>query len=416
MSKRYATHAFLALGLALAASPLLAGEPLKGPPWGETGASITFGDEDQGQLLFNYKAQFRLNVRDTGSGRDNDESTANLGFRRNRVALRGGWGEKISLYVQTEFVEDPNLTTLRVSPTNLGTDFQLLDAVVRFDLHPAFKVNVGKFKYNLSRENLEDCLEPLTLDRSLFIRTPFVATRDLGVAVWGNLFKDRFQYRLDAMEGRSAVAGETAPASRLRFSGRAHVTLLDPENGYGYRGTYLGDKRVLTVGGAYQFEPDVTYTDVTTRFAPRDYKAWTVDGFFEYPFADAGMVTLSGAYEKADLGGAYQGASPDPGAVDLYGEKNGWYGKAAYLLPNLPVQVFGRFEKWRFASLDNAVDQIVDWFGVGANFYVWRQNLKITAEFQGTRYDKQGTFTSAQGTSLTSKNFNTFVTQLQFVF
>jgi hypothetical protein len=416
MTKRFGIHTALALVLALTAWPALAGETLKGPPWGETGAEITFGSEDQGSVLFNYKAQFRGTFRDTGSGQENDESTASLGFRRNRLALRGAWGDKLSLYVQTEFVEDPTITTLGVSSGNLGTDFQLLDAVMRFDLHPAFKINVGKFKYNLSRENLEDCLEPLTLDRSYFVRAPFVGTRDTGIAIWGNLFSDRFQYRLDAMEGRDAAAGQTAPASKLRYSGRAHVTLLDPENGYGYRGTYLGDKKVLTIGGAYQFEPEVTYTDTLTQLAPKDYKAWTVDGFFEYPFDKAGMVTLSGAYEKIDLDGAYMGATPDAGSNGIYGEKNGWYGKAAYLLPSTPLQLFGRAERWRFAALDNVYDQVVDWYAVGANVYVWRQNLKLTAEFQMTRYDKEGTFTNPQGASLTSKDFNTFVTQLQFVF
>jgi hypothetical protein len=418
ITKTHRTGMLAALLLVLATAPA-SGQSQGGmtaPPWGDAGARIEFGDENQGQLQLQYKAQFRMTLRDDGSGLDGSDATTSFGFRRNRIALMGAWSDKVSLYVQTEFTEDPNVDTLGVADQNLGTEFQLLDAVVRLNLAPAVKLNVGKFKYSFSRENLEDCLEPLTLDRSLFIRAPFVSTRSQGVALWGNFLDDRLQYRVDAMEGRKAVSGQTAPSSSLRYSARAHVTLLEPEAGFGYRGTYLGDKKVLTIGGAYQYEPNVTYVDVENKLGEEDYQGFTVDAFLEYPLGDAGTVTASYAYEDVDLGDAYKGAVPDPGAVGLYGEKNGWYAKGGWLFRGVPLQLFGRFEKWRFACLNNAFDQIVDWYGFGANYYVWGQNLKLTAEWSRTDFDKEGTFTSVSGSSQTSEDFSTFVAQLQFVF
>jgi hypothetical protein len=408
----------LALVLAVLAAPALAQDEngMTAPPWGNAGARIHFGDEDQGVLQIQYKGQFRYTGRDLGSGTDGEDWTSNLGFRRNRLAFMGAWSDKVSLYVQTEFTEDLNIDALGVSDYNLGSDFQILDAVVRFNFSPAFKLNVGKFKYNLSRENLEACENPLTLDRSLFIRAPFVGTRSQGVALWGNLLDEKVQYRVDVTEGRKAVSGVTAPSSSLRYSARAHVTLLDPESSYGYKGTYLGAKKVLTVGAAYQFEPKVTYVDVDTHLGEADYQGWTVDGFFEYPFGDAGTVTASAAYEKIDMDDAYLGANPDAGATGIFGERNGWYAKAGYLLPGTPLQVFGRYEKWRYGCLLNVFDQIVDWYGVGANYYVWGQNLKLTVEFSKTDFDVEGTFTGVQGTSRTSKDFNQFVAQMQFIF
>jgi hypothetical protein len=80
------------------------------------------------------------------------------------------------------------------------------------------------------------------------------------------------------------------------------------------------------------------------------------------------------------------------------------------------LQLFGRVEKWRFAQLNGAYDQIVDWYGFGANFYVWRQNLKLSAEFSQTKFDQTGTFTDGSGSSVTVKDFNTFVAQMQFIF
>ena len=390
----------LTLGLAL-----MAGTAFAGP-------QMTFGPNDEGTLQLDYKGQFQMTVRDTGSGDNNDDTTTNFNFRRNRLALMGAYGDIMSLYVQTEFTEDPNVTTLGVASSNQGTEFQLLDAVMRFNLNNAFKVNVGKFKYNLSRENLEACEMPLTLDRSLFIRTAYTSTRDQGVAVWGNLFNDMFQYRADVMEGRKAVSGDTAPSSSFRYSARAHVTLLEPESEYGYKGTYLGKKKVLTFGAAYQYEPEVAYGDTLAKTDKKDYTAWTVDGFFEYPLTGAGTITASAAYEDVDLDDAYKASvNTDTGTIGINGQKNGWYVKGGYMLPTVPLQFFGRYEKWRFASLNNIYDQKIDWYGGGANYYFRDQNLKLTMELSRTTFDKEGTVSG-----VASKDFTTFVTQLQLIF
>lgn len=383
---------------------LVAGTAFAGP-------KMTFGPDDEGALQIDYKGQFQMTVRDTGSGDNNDDTTTNFNFRRNRLALMGKYGDMLSIYVQTEFTEDQNISTLGVADTNQGTEFQLLDAVMRFKLHDSFRVNAGKFKYNLSRENLEACEMPLTLDRSLFVRTAYTTTRDTGVAVWGNLFNDIFQYRVDAMEGRKAVSGDTAPSSNFRYSARGHVSLLDPEDDYGYKGTYMGKKKVLTIGGAYQFEPEVAYGDTVTRTDRKDYQAWTVDGFFEYPLEGIGTVTASAAYEDVDLDDAYKSINADPGVLGINGQKNGWYAKAGYMLPNLPLQFFGRYEKWRFASLNNIFNQKIDWYGGGANYYFRGQNLKLTAELSRTEFDTEGTVGGLQ-----SKDFTTFIAQLQLIF
>lgn len=392
------------VGGLLAGAILFAAQAFAGP-------QITFGPNDKGVLQLDYKGQFQMTVRDTGSGVNNDDTTTNFNFRRNRLALMGAYGDMFGMYVQTEFTEDINVNTLGVASADQGTEFQMLDAAFRFNLHDAFKVTVGKFKYNFSRENLEACENPLTLDRSLFIRAPFVSTRDMGVAVWGNLFNEMFQYRLDVMEGRKAVSGDTSPKSNFRYSMRAHASLLDPEKDYGYKGTYMGKKKVLTIGAAYQFEPEVAYSDTVNKSGSKDYSAWTIDAFMEYPLVNMGTLTLSGAYADYDLDNAYMGATPDNGTVGLNGEKNGWYVKAGYMLPNLPLQFFGRYEKWKFASLNNIYDQRVDWAGVGANYYIWEQNLKLTAEYGMTNFDKVGTVNG-----LKTKDFNTFITQLQVIF
>ncbi len=49
------------------------------------------------------------------------------------------------------------------------------------------------------------------------------------------------------------------------------MSLLDPEYEYGYRGTYLGTRSVLTIGAAYDYQPDVAYLNYIAKSDPIDY-------------------------------------------------------------------------------------------------------------------------------------------------
>lgn len=387
---------------AFAAALILLGGPLlndagAGPVW-------RFGPDDQGLMKLEYKGQFYMMMRDTGAEADGEGTTQEFNFRRNRFALIGAYGPKLGIYVNTEFREDNNIHTLTVDDGD-DSDFTIVDAQIRYKFDEAFQVRLGKFKYNLTRENLDSCEEPLTLDRSVLIRAPYVATRDKGVAVWGNLFGDMLQYRADVMNGRNDSV--LSPKSTFRYSARAHLALLDPEKGYGYRGTYLGKKKVLTVGVAYQLEKDIAYANVAAETGSKDYNAWTADLFFEYPFKGIGTVTLSAAYVDYDLDECVKGGDPDPGAVDLTGEKNGSYYKAAYMLSGMPLQFFGRYENWNFAELNGVYDQEINWYGGGFNYYFRGQNMKLTMEYSMNDFDKE---------DADNEDFQTVVTQLQVMF
>ncbi len=386
----------LAAAFMLTASPMLANA---GPAW-------TFGPADEGVLQLDYKAQFQLASRDIGSGSDNGDATTTANFRRNRLAFMGAWDKLYSIYVQTEFVEDANLGTLSVNDSmSRGSDFSLIDAQLRFAFDNGMKLRVGKFKHNLTRENLEDCYQPLTLDRSLFMHTPYVATRDRGMALWGNLMEDKLQYRFDIMEGRES--GDDAPDSSFRMTGRVHLSLWEPESGYGYRGTYLGKKKVLTVGASYQVEPDMVYSNTVTG-ASADYTAWSADLFMEYPLAGGSALTVSAAMVDISLDDAYQSGNAESTATGLNGEKNGGYVKLGYLFGgDRPLQLFARAEGWSFAELDGVYDQEVSFNAVGLNYYIKGQDLKLTLEYSQTEFDKAGT---------NAEDFNTIVAQLQVRF
>ncbi len=398
MNRSRVTLAIAVLGLIALAVPAMAGP------------QMTFGPEDQGTLQIDVKSQFQMTVHSEDTVADTD-AAMNFNFRRNRIALMGAWGEKLSIYAQTEYQEDVNLGLFGLADADQGSNFQMLDAVARIKMNEKFRMNVGKFKYNFSRENLEACEAPLTLDRSLFIRTPFTTTRDMGVAVWGNLAEGKVQYRLDAMEGRKALSADVMPKTGFRYSARAHLSLWDSETEYGYKGTYLGKKKVFTLGAAVQTEPEVAYQDAVAKTGKLDYNAYTVDMFYERPINETGAFTLSGAYENIDFDDAYLGMNPDSGTCGLNGQKNGWYGKVGYLLPTKPLQLFARYESWKFAQLNNVYNQQLDWYGVGANYFMMDNVLKLTVEYSSASFDQVGEF---DGT--VTNDVGTLITQMQLVF
>jgi hypothetical protein len=369
------------------------------------GPLLRVGDESW--LKINYEVQLYGPWRNTGSGPSGTGDTTDLYFRRNRLTLIGQITNAVGFVASFQYEGDRRIRDVTVSEQP-GTRFDALDAFITADVDGAFKLRAGLTKDPLVREHNEGCFFPLSADRSLFVYTPLPRiSRDFGVVAWGNALRSRVQYRVAAMKGND---DGTEPASSLRYTARAHVTLLDPEASLVYRGTYLGEKRILTVGGGYQLEPDAVYGNVAARTLVKDYRAWTLDGFFEYP-VPFGTFTVSGAYLHVDFDGAHEGGDPGPRSVGLAGEKRGWYAKAGYLLP-VPVwkgnvQVYARYESWRFAELSGIVDQQLRWAAAGLNYYFKGQDLRVTLEYARDDFVTE---------DATTRDFDTITLMLQTLF
>ena len=339
----------------------------------QAGPTVQFGDQGSMTLTYALQAWYR----DIAYDAPNTPDASDFYLRRNRLALSGQFNDFVGYYVQLEGGGNP------------GSDEKVYfrDAYVTFDYRDDLRFVVGKLKNTFSRENLEACLEPLTMDRSeLLAYTPWGGTRDNGVAVWGNLLDAKLQYRVMVANGRDDSA---APSNKLRYTGRVHYTFWDPEYNYGYLGTYLGTSKVLTVGAAYDSQEDVVYGNYPMRSDPKSYRAWTVDAFMEYPAA-SGVYTLSGAYFDYDTGNA-SNLTPDasfPVGADL----KGYYVKAGYMLPNKVgpgrLQFFARHEEADYGiKIGNAEYYDRTWNSIGVNYYLDGQKLKLTAEFADINFD-----------------------------
>jgi hypothetical protein len=365
---------------------------------GRTAAAWQVYDSgDAAFLNIEYQTQIRAAWRDMGSGPAGDEATTDVYFRRNRLSFLGMANDTFGGAVQFEYNGGRKINDLGVSAKDSDLEFTLLDAYATATVSNGLQFRVGKTKQVLTREIQEGCFDPLTADRSNFILGPFSSniwnynktTRDNGVTALGNLFGDVFQYRLAVMEGNNySYGGITKPDGMgYRYTGRVHVSLLDPETGWGYRGSYLGKKKVLTLGAGYETESNAVYRDsAPTTTEGSNYTAYTLDVFYELP-TDSGIYTLSGAYLKADFDGA--GTRGVAGATGVNGEKNGGYWKGAYMLGK--VQVFGRYEKWSFASLGPVLGQVITATSEGVNYYIKGQNLRLTLEVSQTAFEKATT-------------------------
>lgn len=363
----------LAMGTAVAFGLAGAG------PAAFAGPTIEFGE--QGFLNIDYELQMWSQYRDYRSA-DHGGSAYDTFLRRNRLTVSGQHNDYVGFYAQIEAGNDS-----KGGNDDRATYFR--DAYLTFDWNDAVRVIAGRFKNTFSRENLEACFEPLTLDRGAISYTPFAGTRDTGVALWGNLLDASLQYRLMLADGRE---GDDVPRDMPRVTARVHYSFLDPEYFYGYRGTYLGTQRVFTVGAAYDYQADAVYANLPGRTGSEDYKAWTVDFFYENPF-DFGTITLSGAYLDYSVGGAARvhESLRDPDPQVTIADREGYYVKAGYLLPNRVgpgrLQFFARHDRAEFDRADGLHDSDIN--AAGFNYYFDGQQLKLTFEYAQTEFDTE---------------------------
>lgn len=369
------------------------------PTTSMAGPTITFGEE--GYVTFSYAVQLWHQYRGYTSA-DDDGSMFDTFLRRNRLLFAGQYNDYIGFYAQLEAGNDDRLG-------NADRPVFYRDAYVTLDYTDAVRLIAGRFKNTFSRENLEACLEALTLDRAEIIAyTPFGAggggSRDTGLAVWGNLADGLFQYRFMVADGRE---GEDVVKDSARLTARVHVSLFDPETDYGYLSNYLGTRTVLTFGLAYDYQADVAYANFPARSDPVDYKAWTADMLFEYP-TKAGTYVLSAAYFDYSTDNAIN-ANPDPN-LPVTAELEAYYVKGGYLLPGKigigRLQPFFRYER-----SDYAVDTFDQrWQGLGVNYYIDGQNLRLTFEYARI------TFEDEHPTNAALQDYNQATLAFQLIF
>jgi hypothetical protein len=195
--------------------------------------------------------------------------------------------------------------------------------------------------------------------------------RDDGLTIWGNPFDGRLQYRVMVSEGVEDNAKN--PEDSLRVVGRVSLSLLDPETGWFNKGTYLGEKKVLSFGIGIDKQDDLTLAGIEGQ----DNEVWTIDAFFDYPLG-GGAFTAEAAY--MDIENGTQGSSNFYHDLQAGDDAQNWYINAGYLLPDSNGP--GRFQPFiRYETVDVDNKNQTDFFSGGINYYIKGHNCKLTAEY-----------------------------------
>ncbi|MCG8554151.1 MAG: hypothetical protein MJD61_02510 [Proteobacteria bacterium] len=205
------------------------------------------------------------------------------------------------------------------------TCFDLLDAVGKFGPAEYFNIWVGQFQQPTTRANLSGLYYqnqwnlPFPIGLHGFPSDFF--GRDRQIVVWGTAGGGQFKYAAGALDldGRKS--------KNLRWAGRLVLNLLDPEPGYGNRSTYYGEKDILSIGVAGQYQKGWRDRATNAIHATDELKGFAADVLFEKNLSGNGVLTLETGY--------YHFGSTDPGYLPngFAGRGQSFYAAGSYLLP-----------------------------------------------------------------------------------
>ena len=194
---------------------------------------------------------------------------------------------------------------------------------------------------------------------------PSKVGRDDSVTLWGNVLEDKLQYRL--MVGEGAESSALNPDDNLRFAGRLSFNLFDTETGWFNKSTNLGQKKILAIGGGFDYQQDLVWGDKQD-----DYTAYTADIHLDMPMG-AGALTADLAYIGID--NSVNGIT----SSDLTAGTDGdiMTGQLGFLF-NENIQPFVHAEVI-MPDASGAEDTNV--YGAGLNYYIKGLANKLTAEY-----------------------------------
>ncbi|MCU1384587.1 MAG: Phosphate-selective porin and superfamily protein [Acidobacteria bacterium] len=211
-----------------------------------------------------------------------DSETRNLFVRRIRLITGGQVAKRVTFFVETDA---PNLgrtiTTKNITPAVI-----VQDAFASFAAADALIIDAGLMFVPFSRNSVQSAATLLPIDYGANTFAQSAATqsstgRDTGFQARGYLAAKHVEYRIGAFQG----ARDAGSHNQFRYAGRVQADLLDPEVGFFYAGTYLGKKRVVALGAAFDTQ--------------QDYHAYDADAFVDLPVRVA-AVTAQFDYNRLD--------------------------------------------------------------------------------------------------------------------
>jgi hypothetical protein len=302
----------------------------------------------------------------------------NIYLRRTRVLVGGKLLGKLEFFADTDY---PNLfldsNTAAVGAPEVfaksGPGMYIQDAFVTYKvldnpMEDALKVDVGFMLPPMSHNAVQGATTLYGWDYFTFSfqhSNSFGSTvnpvgRDVGVQLRGLLVDGHLEYRAGLFQGlRDNVSGTDVQARNFfRATLRVQVNLLDPEPGFFYAGTYLGAKKIASVGASFDVQGA--------------YKYFAVDGIVDMPLGP-GVVT--GQLNLAH----WNGGTLLPALV----KQTALMGEAGYNFAGYQVSPIIRYEHlWGSAALANQAR-----YSGGVAFWPYGHNMNLKAFYTRVKTD-----------------------------
>jgi hypothetical protein len=204
--------------------------------------------------------------------------------------------------------------------------------------------------------------------------------RDVGVQLRGLLVDGHLEYRAGLFQGVRNAPTLTEQGSRnfFRFAARVQVNLLEAETGFFYQGTYLGKRKILSVGGTVDVQDS--------------YKFFGGDAFVDFPIDPIGVVTAQLNVGHWDPGTLFP-------ATVLPAKETAIMGEAGFIFSAAQVGPILRFERLSPSGGNNQTRYVA-----GAAYFPYGHNINLKAFY--TRFHEVGA----------ARDTNTFNLQWQLYF
>jgi hypothetical protein len=314
-----------------------------------------------GSLRFGFLAQPQY---EAAGGAAADGFSHNLFIRRARLLVGGTLFNDFELFFETDFADLMKSDAMGVKN---GPGSFIQDVIVTWKHFDFFKIDAGFMLVPLSHNAIQSAASLYgwdyfanTFRHSNAFRTAVAPVgRDAGVQLRGLLLGGHLEYRVGAFQGLRDPAvvvppgmmGEPELQSRnaFRVAGRVQVNLLDAETGFFYAGSYLGTKKVLSIGGAFDAQDDYLY--------------WAADAFLDLPIGGDGVTAQLNV------------AQWDGGDFVALPKQTGIMAEAGYRIGALRLSPIVRFEQLSFD--DDAANPKQTRFGGGLAWWLHNHNTNL---------------------------------------
>lgn len=283
-------------------------------------------------------------------GAAGDEQARNLFLRRARLLLGFTFGERLSVFVETD---SPNLGKADATGTKNAGDLYLQDVVVTWRFADALHLDGGLLLPVTSYNHGQSAASLLAADYgpySFLESAPLEARvgRDYGLQARGYLADRHLEYRVGVFQGRRGPGATNG----LRTTARLMYSFFTPQTGLFYRGTSFGRTKTVAIGASW---------DAQESFSSRG-----ADLFVELPLGGDGL-TLQADAVRYD-GGRFLAGLPPQETLLL---------EAGYYFGSVRLQPFAQYARRDFVR-SAAGDEKRLAAGCGWYFRGHEQNLKVS--------------------------------------